>query len=542
MKTHDYTRFLDMGTIGHNHLLRAAQKAFAQAEIPGEDMHACIEAGIRLLCMAWGDFPLNGALAGQIASMAGKSPVVDRILTPGGVVLAGKSKLAFQGDDDPKAQSLFITGDYNRLEARLESLADQNVGSVRQAVMLMGMLSRWEWLKSFLREVVFLKEPGIAELILPDILLANGDYEQAVDACEKLVCQCGISIGGARLAMAHAGVGNTDKAAHILSKVVTDNPVDTSALLLMDTLVFPARRDVCLPGKCVVSIYSYNKSDELEQTLESLLASDIGPETGDILVRVLINGSRDDSLAVAEAARERFDGTMDVVSLPVNVGAPAARNWLLEAAQRDGAEWIAFLDDDVLVPHDWLRGLAAGTMDFPDAGVWGCRVADAMSPSLTQHADGFLLSPEEARQQGQALVLQEPGTECLVPDRLKYRRYCASVTGCCHLFRVDTLVGSSGFDLQFSPSQFDDLDSDLRLLSNGQPAAYLGDVQITHLRLANSFIEQSEASRIQGENHRALLEARHGAHLHELERIQAAVIRKDLKFKRLRLKKVGLLS
>ena len=139
------------------------------------------------------------------------------------------------------------------------------------------------------------------------------------------------------------------------------------------------------------------------------------------------------------------------------------------------------------------------------------------------------------------VVLHEPCAECLVPAQLNYRRLAASVTGCCHLFRVETLAGMGGFDLHFSPSQFDDLDLDLRQLGQGRGAAYLGDVQVTHLRPSNHFLPLSEGARQRSENHRALLEARHADVLDKLTGPQAALVRADLAARRLRLERAGLL-
>ena len=266
-----------------------------------------------------------------------------------------------------------------------------------------------------------------------------------------------------------------------------------------------------------------------------MLASDLASGADEVCVRVLINGSSDDSLAVARRARDAFPGRLEVADLPVNVGAPAARNWLLQAAVDDGAEWIAYLDDDVLVPADWLSGLAAGVRDFPDAGVWGCRAMDCVSPNLAQHADGYLLDRAEARKQDDTVTLREPGVQSLVPDFQNVRRLCASVTGCCHLFRTETLAAARGFDLRFSPSQFDDFDLDLRQLQSNRPAAYLGDVAVTHLRPDFLFMELSEAGKLQAENHHSLLEALHGPQLEQLVAIQSDVLARDLAARRERL-------
>ncbi|MCJ2163272.1 MULTISPECIES: glycosyltransferase family A protein [unclassified Pseudodesulfovibrio] len=415
------------------------------------------------------------------------------------------------------------------------------VPMVGQAYQFQGVLSNWDWLEEYLKKIVAPLDPEIAQLLMGDVYLAGGRYASAVSVLEELVRLYGIRGWGLRLAAAHALAGETTRSLELLKAILTDFPMHTSALLYMDSLAFPVQRSARLQGKCVVSIYSYNKAEELARTLDSVLASDLGSGVGDISVRVLINGSGDDSLAVAERAQARFGGVMDVVALPVNVGAPAARNWLLDSAVRDGARWIVYLDDDVLVPSDWLYGFAAGVESFPDAGVWGCRVGDASSQSLTQHGDGFLLGREDAARTQQSLVLQEPCVECLMPSLLSYRRYAASVTGCCHLFEVESLVQSKGFDILFSPSQFDDLDLDLRRLVQGKPAAYLGDVHIVHLRESSHFQQLSDGAVMRSEAHRHILEERHVSRLDALLNVQSALVEADLDVRRARLREAGLL-
>lgn len=538
--------FLSLGTIGHNHLLTAAQKAFQAAQSAGASAEAArlIELGGRLFCMAWTEFPLNAPLARELVQLSQTLPVIKSMLNPNALLVL--TRIAEQGVGEASLQIMefFSSRDYEAMVAHLEAGATGHtlLPTVRQAMLCQGLLSNWNWQESFVRRTLHEHDPEIASFLLADIFLAAGKFEQAVEAYGALVETYGIPGLRFKLASAQAGLGDVDSSLKNLSYVLSEFPLHTSALLLMDSLAFPASRGAPLPGKCVVCIYSYNKSDELAKTLESVLASDLSRNVGDISLKVLINGSEDDSLAVVEAARVGFDGDLEVVSLPVNVGAPAARNWLIDSAVKDGAEWIAFLDDDVLVPADWLSGLASGVQEFPDAGVWGCRVSDALSPSVTQHGDGFLLGSEDAQAQGRRVVLHEPAAESLVPVQLGYRRRAASVTGCCHLFRADTLVRNKGFDLSFSPSQFDDLDSDLRLLLDGKPAVYLGDIEIRHLRVSSLIQELSPHALQQSENHRSLLEGRHAGHLDRLLGIQERFVEQDLDKKRGRLRGAGWLK
>lgn len=535
--------YLSLGTIGHNHLLSAGQRAFALAGEAGVsgDPGSLVSLGARLFAMAWAEFPLNAPLAAEIVRLSGRVPVPG--LTPQGAALARRLAADAAGPGPEEPAVLFEQGDFEGLERFFEENAGRKalLPMVRQAWQYQGLLSRWESLETYLRRVVVPADPELANLLLADVYLAAGQYGRAAAGLEKMARRYGMAGWGLRLAAARAGAGDRDGAMVLLGGLLAEFPEHATALLYLDSLAFPAARDGRLEGGCAVSIYSYDKARELERTLESVLDSDLGPEVGEITVRVLVNGSRDESLAVAEGARDRFGGTVDVVALPVNVGAPAARNWLLDAALRDGARWIAYLDDDVLVPRDWLSGLAAGVRDFPEAGVWGCRVADVRSPSLTQHGDGFLLGPDDAARAGRKLMLQEPCAECLVPPLLGYRRYAGSVTGCCHLFEAESLAASSGFDLAYSPSQFDDLDLDLRRLAEGRPAAYLGDVAVTHLRESTHFLELSPGAMARSVAHRSFLERRHAPGLDRLLRVQSAFVRADLEARRSRLRAAGLL-
>jgi hypothetical protein len=529
-----------MATMGRGHLIAAAQSAFRAAEAgdPGG-----IELGVRLLCMAWSEFPVDGALAGQIVRLAGSIPAVRGLLKPEALRLAVRVAQGDGGGNLAEVERLFSLGEYDDMARCLEGAASHGplLPVVRQALHFQGILSNFDWLERFLETTCSPVEPELGELLLAGVWLARESFEQAAAAYGRIAARYGLSLWGMRLAAAQAGAGRTERAMGVLGAVLKDFPGHTTALLCLDGLAFLPERGARLDGGCAVSIYSYNKADELRRTLDSVLASDLGPEVGEVAVRVLVNGSTDGSPAVAEAARDRFAGRLEVISLPVNVGAPAARNWLMDAAVRAGDRWIDYLDDDVLVPGDWLSGLAAGVRDFPGAGVWGCRVADVRSPGLTQHGDGFLLPPEEAVRRGERLTLAEPCVEVMAEPLLRYRRYAASVTGCCHLFDTASLAGSGGFDLLFSPSQCDDLDQDLRRLGQGLPAAYLGDVRITHLRESTHFLKLSERADAQSRMHRRQLDERHGPVLDALCATQRAVVRADLAARRERLQRAGLL-
>lgn len=246
-----------------------------------------------------------------------------------------------------------------------------------------------------------------------------------------------------------------------------------------------------LPGSVAVLLYTYNSAALLDRTLAALARTDwrMAPgRTGDpARLIVLDNGSGDDTAAVLAAWRERLGTTLAVVRLPVNVGAPAARNWLARLPQTVDREFVAYLDDDAVVPADWLGRFGAAVAAFPEAGVWGCRIRGRDAPFFVQCADSHLFPrPRTEDGFGRAFDLASPWL--VTPDRGQYAvcRPCSSVTGCCHLFRTSVLGAVGDFDIRFSPTQYDDLDHDLRLLLAGRVPVCQGHLVVEHAKSTGS--------------------------------------------------------
>jgi len=240
------------------------------------------------------------------------------------------------------------------------------------------------------------------------------------------------------------------------------------------------------PGPVAILLYTWNKALELDETLASLAASDLG----EARVWVLDNGSTDQTPQILSVWRERLGERLTVLRLPVNIGAPAARNWLLSLPEVRRRPFLVFLDDDVTLPADWLPRLGAALAAFPAASVWGCRVVDEANPSVVQSVD---LTPVPVESGAPPLAL--PGLHLGQPDfgQFSYLRPCVSVTGCCHLLRESDIDTTGGFDIRFSPSQYDDLERDLRLGLSGGFAVYQGHLAVRHKRRSGAAAERSPA-------------------------------------------------
>jgi GT2 family glycosyltransferase len=74
-----------------------------------------------------------------------------------------------------------------------------------------------------------------------------------------------------------------------------------------------------------------------------------------------------------------------------------------------------------------------------------------------------------------------------------YVRPCLSVSGCCHLISLAAVAKAGPFDLRYTPSQFDDLDRDLRSAMAGLPAVYAGTLAVRHVQ--HSSLAKSQTPR-----------------------------------------------
>ena len=281
-----------------------------------------------------------------------------------------------------------------------------------------------------------------------------------------------------------------------------------------------------------ILLYSWNKCEALHTTLTSLRASN----TGAAPVFVLDNGSTDGSSAMLHSVKDTWGTEFNIISLPANVGAPAARNWLLSLPAVRGHAYAAFLDDDVILPEGWLQELLRVALARPKAGSVGCAVTDHIPPFGIQAADFHLLAPSEGLRSFVDTdehifpFCQALGQQDAFP--FHYTRVCASVTGCCHLLAMRAVADVGAFDVRFNPSQFDDLERDLRLGRHGWEVYFHGPLLVRHMQhssLRQAMTVQQQAhimgNRLKLEH---LFTAREAAALqqHTRQRVEEDLLRK----------------
>jgi len=264
-------------------------------------------------------------------------------------------------------------------------------------------------------------------------------------------------------------------------------PWHVNLTLKLHDLLHPGPHPAHPGSDTAVCIYSWNNADLLKQTLHSLSQSNLGAAS----VLVLDNGSHDHTPDVISTLTDLLGQRLKTYRLPVNIGAPAARNWLLRHPEASCFRNIAFVDDDVIVPREWLGALIARKQSAPRHTVVGCRIMNQQPQESMQMADVNLLNPTSDGD----FLLANTGVGELNMGLHAYSRPCLSVTGCCHLLDRQHAVDLGGFDLRFGPSQFDDFDLDLRNALHGGHAIFAGQTAIRHCQRSSLAQADSEAKR-----------------------------------------------
>lgn len=247
--------------------------------------------------------------------------------------------------------------------------------------------------------------------------------------------------------------------------------------------------DLVASKRVHICLYTFDKLETTLTTLKALLNSDIGPAR----ITLLNNGSTafgpEDLNRSVRAISP--NSQVEIVHLPVNIGAPAARNWLWHLPEVAKADYVAFLDDDVIVPGNWLALYLQDFQDFPDTVVVGPKGLNPGSLATIQYVYRYFqdIGKHKIRFTHNAPNFMDLG-------QYDMRRPCLSVMGCCHMFdrKKCDQQAIPDFDIRFSPSQVDDLEHDLQVWKAGGRILYDGRVAVIHLQDAGRQAPMTQAS------------------------------------------------
>ncbi len=493
----DLKRQLLLGFSGRLHLHALASTASAHLQ-SNDDTYS--EIARDALLTAWGENPFDGnCVAALVGCMQKMSPL------PGSLLPTIKAVLAhWKPEVTPEAQ-VAMAGKPDEQLFFLQKALKQNPRSLfwwHHLYEFARINGNWKVLTDALSTA--LKPNGLEALFnyaLANGLLASGDHLPAAGLYRQCLQTLPLPTVEERLVTAWLRSGKLDKGAELLRQCADKRPWNAGLWLrLYELSMEGAESKADLPGQTMVLGYSWNKAEDLAETLSSLAVSDMS----DVQVRILDNGSTDTTPGVIRQFVDQFGSDKaEVVTMPINIGAPAARNWLMALPEVRESDFVAYIDDDISLPADWLQRLGAAEKRYPDSGVWGCKVVDFDGPARIQCGEHNLMPSLEERQNTlmSTIMLQDGDF-----GQADYIRPCTSVTGCVHMFRTERLLENGSFDLRFAPTQYDDLERDLRMVLNGGYAVYQGFLGIPHKRKSGSMADSGrpESANATGNLHKLL--------------------------------------
>jgi len=387
--------------------------------------------------------------------------------------------------------------------------------------------------------------------ILADSHRLAGELEEAANLYSASAAACPLPETFFRLGDCQAQLGRKEEAREALRRHLALRPWSVHGLLRLYDICFDLDTMLLWPeGQGALLLYTWNHADKLDEMLASLAAAESHAPTDHALplLFALNNGSTDDTAAVLEKWKERFCQRMTIITTPVNMGAPAARNWLMSLPEVQACAWAVYLDDDVLLPPDWLGRFGTAMRAYPKAEVYGARVLSRNAPhelqSVDLHLQDLQSQPEEEQKEKKVLVthlnVSTLHNQTFDFGSFTCIRPCVSVTGCVHLFRMKALQEAGPFNLTFSPSQFDDFEHDLRRALQGKLPVYTGHLAIAHVQ--RSLVNVTRAHMATVRSHLTALQLLYGpADVMTIRTHDARAAERDLHWKEAELRRIGVL-
>lgn len=222
-------------------------------------------------------------------------------------------------------------------------------------------------------------------------------------------------------------------------------------------------------------LVTWNNLALLRRTLESLAQTRYPADR--LRVYITDNASTDGTAAYLSSLAGSYPFPLHVETLAVNTGAPVGLNFAIVRGQ---GEFVARLDDDIVLSPDWLAPLVEDFSARPFAGCVGPKILNddarkAIQCAAYRHFPG-LFGHEDETDLGQA----------------DYLARTVHVRGCCNLYRRAAFRTCGLLDARFSPSQFDDPDHHIAMAVAGYEILYDGRVSIVHK--LNNGLARSQAA------------------------------------------------
>jgi GT2 family glycosyltransferase len=442
--------------------------------------------GRDLLFAAWEREPLNGALANQLLSLQAKAPW----LAPPLLALLAAVAEKWRKPEDPRYfERLQAQADPDGLQRYLDAQLrrePKNLFWRCEALRLAVQIEDARWPE--LDQPSTLPQP-LRALFEADALFQDRAWEAAAARYEEAG---ELPLARERRAEALLRAGRSPHSLAPLWRPLLASGVWRANLLLRADELFaagaPPDSSAEQDSPIDLLLHTRDNARALDATLAALAASE-----GWRRLLVLDRGSTDTTSGTLRQWRERLgQDRVRVVAAPVDIGAPAALNWLLQLPETQDAALLAFVGDTVLPPPDWLQRLLQARRRYPRAESWGCRILDAVGRVLTteraiepdailSRAEPDALWAEESDLRlahGRPFRLTDEREALADFGQFDYSRPCLGTSNACRLYDSARLREGGGFNLQFAPAFLEDAERDLRRALKGGFACYQGPLAV----------------------------------------------------------------
>lgn len=389
---------------------------------------------------------------------------------------------------------------------------------------------RYEWLADILAHASADMPEPLHSVGMAEMALLTDDFTTAASLYAKAYSEVPCALWQERQGEALMHAGHEDEALALWDTVLAERPWHVSLWQRRFGYRQGLHRAGDLPpGAGAILLFTWNGGYKIDLTLKALAESRLPAYVGNAQILVVDNGSTGETPAILAAWAEKLAPRMHVITLPCNIGAPGARNWLLTRPEILTVDWLAYLDDDLIVPPDWLGHFGTAMAAAPQHDVYGCQVLRYATPRIIQSVDMHQLpaacnDPDNPKKIHTYLQVSSHGDGAVDMGQFAYTRPCLHVTGCCHLFRKEPLLAAGGFDLRFSPTQVDDFERDVRMAAKGRMACYHGHLRVQHMQATGVTSSQSMSKAMNAHANHLKLQSLYSPEEAEALRMQGAQI------------------
>lgn len=213
-------------------------------------------------------------------------------------------------------------------------------------------------------------------------------------------------------------------------------------------------------------ICNFNKKDFLKGCLDSLLATQ--SDSLSINVIVVDNASTDGSQQMIE---NEYGKQVTLIAKAENTGGAGGFATGMRAAVETGCDYVALLDNDILLDTDTLPKLVAYLQTHSEVGVAGAKICTMDNPAILQELGAFI----ERENYGVKTPLKGHKDDTSLPDVV----VCDYVPACCLVTRTEIIREAGVFD-EAHFIYWDDMDWCTRVKLAGYEIHAIASARVQH--------------------------------------------------------------